>query len=1072
MKSNFISIFMVFLVVCLPIYSANAFASATGSVHDITIEGIDTDVEDFVSQVDSVEVKTEVSKSKDGESVEITPGNLLIFINGQGTHDFEDCEQDGDRFICRYIGDDRSWDPEIHSVEVRLYDSNRIELFDTLSKSFYVNDLDPEILEFTVPSTGTSRPMDIEFSLQDRACDGCGNVCIGLDEVFLKDRDDNVVYSNESLTGCSHSTRLNKSAEDFDLETGENELCLEVFDKGGLSSRECSSILIDYDSPEYISSNITDDAGNPVDFSSPGVIEGNLKLVVSEDISDIDKSDVRADLTQLYPEAGERIKTPDECIEEDNIYTCTWEDIGIHGVEDGTAEVHATVVDSSENKLERTLSFDLPLDDTKPSLESIYTPHENYLNASKNTIIMEIIEEDSGMAGGKAYLKLGQINPDYSSSTKADYCNLSGNWKCYWENISVGENVRHGQEVSVYLDEIRDAAGNVFAENIEGVLIYDGKEPEILNVTLRPKDEDYETIPVGVGAIEIKAYIEDDVSGISAENVYANYADIASGEDWTSAGACVEENETVYLCTWEYAKDNLVPGEWIELDLKVFDNAGNKAFEEDAGRVYVADVTDDEPDYWQDEAVGISYSSLNPNHLWMSSGGTMIRATVRLSPKGAGDSYIHHMDIEECKGTLKNNGEDTYRDYDIYEQGYVDDEKQAKYLILEVPQYDKDKVPDGGTMEIVCAGKVLQSSSQYGAIYDVDERFNSTIEVDLLDGLFQEPGSSTVNKMHESSDFIEFIDEVIGYIDMASPVRDLCQAFQTIRQVVNGICMIWDGISGWFGGTGSSICERVSPFIERLWYGTGDFEDRGVGDGFGPSTKDGISVGFICDLFLCTDCSEQWNYMFEDEDWLDTTWHKDIFGLAGEQEVGDDFNFYLGATPLAFNPHRSLPVAVWCWPPCLTGIQNNLIIWKQIQVNYNVCLNIQSVRGESTSVCDSYRTSQICQEVLAQIWVFFESGFAQFMANTILGNIEMILGDQLEIMDNCREVGSSAERVASACSPFIVYEVLGWMYQLDQTWRNIQNLGQLSESFMDETEVRSDIESEMDEFDEGVSPYD
>lgn len=1072
MKSNFVTIFMVFIVICLPIYSANVIAGSTGTVHNVTVKGADTDTEDFVSSVDSVEVTTEVSKSKDGESVEISPDNLLIFINGEGTHDFENCEEDGDRFVCKYVGSDRSWDSGTHSTEVRLYDSNRVEKFDSLSKSFYVNDLDPEIVEFSVPSTGTTEPMDIEYSLQDRACDGCGNVCIGLDELFLTDNEGDVVYSNESLGGCSHSAKLNKSPEELGLSKGENELCIEVIDKGGLSSSECSSILVDYDAPEYISSNITDDAGNTIDYSSSGVIEGNLNVQVYKDISGLEKDDIEADLTGLYPDAGEKIRKPDECTEEDKIYTCTWEGVGIHGVDDGTGDVNVTVTDTSGNTMEKTLSFDFPLDDTKPSLEDIYTPNDEYLNASENTIIMEIVEEDSGLADGDAYLNLAQVNSAYSSSTKADYCELDGNWKCYWENLSVGGSIEHGREVSVYLDEIRDVAGNVVTDDTEEIFIYDGEEPEIFNVTLQPKDEDYETIPAGVGAIEIKAYIKDGVSGITEENVYANYADIAPEEDWTSADACVEENETNYVCTWEYAKDNFVPGEWIELDLRVFDNAENRAFEEDAGRAFVADVTDEEPDYWEEDATGQSQSRLNPNHLWMSSSGTLVRATVSLSSKGSGDPYIHYMDLEECKGTLKNNGDDDYRDYDIYEQGHIDEEKEAKYLILDVPNYEnKSKVPDGGTMEIVCAGKVLQSSSEHGSIYDVDERFNATINVDLMEGLFQEPGSSTVNRLHESSSLIEFIDEVTGYIDKASFIRDLCQGFQVIREVVNGICMIWDGVSVIWGGTGSSICDRVVPLMERLWYGSSHEEGVGreVGDGSWGSTKDAFSVGFICDLFLCTDCSKQWNYMFSEK--LDTEFHTDILGLEGKSGT-DDFNFYLGETPLTFNPHRSLPVAVICMPPCLSGIQNNLIIWKQIEVNYNVCLNIQAVRGESTSVCSEYKTSQICQEVFAQIWVFFESGFAQFVANTILGNVEMIFEEDSEIMEKCRETGSAPERVASGCSPLIVYEVLGWMVTLDETWRQIQNIGQLSESFKDKTEAREHVESELDEFDEGESPYD
>lgn len=1064
MKFNLLSIFMAFLLICLPIYTADVMATATGNVHNISVKGEKAGMEGFVEETDALEVIAEVSKSDDGETVEVGAGSLSIDIeDGEDGFHFEDCDEEGDRYKCNYAGDVRDWTADIHNVEVTLYDDELLQPLDDDNKDFYVNELEPEILEFDVPSTATGGPMSIEYSVQDRACEGCGNVCVGLDKVELLNQEDETLYSEEGLSGCSHSDVLNISAEELGLEIGEDELCLKVHDKGGLSSKQCESILIDYYEPQYVSSNLTDEEGHEIEYISTKIMEGNLNLQVIEEVSTIKEDNVEADLTELYPDAGENVESPDECTEEEDVYTCKWEDIGIYGVSDETADVQIEASDELGNTMERNLYFDLPIDDSEPTVESIYTPNDNYLNASRNTIVMEINEPYSGMSDGEAYLNLVQVSPEYGSSERADYCELEGNWKCYWEDIQAGEGVIHGQEVSVWVDEVRDAAGNVFTEEIEEIFTYDGKEPEILNVSITPMDEGYETIPVDVGAVEIEAFIEDNVSGVSHGNVYANYDDIAEGEGWSSADACTEENETVYLCRWEYTKDNLVPEEWIELDLKLSDDAGNKVVEEDAGKAFVSDVVDAEPNYWEDEASGRAGSDLNPNHLWMASDGTLIRATVRLVPQGEDIPYVHRMLIDECQGKLTNDVDDSFTPYEIQTQGYVDDDRQAKYLILDVPNYEKENVPDGGTIEIACGGRVLQSRSEHGQIYNIDERFNSTIEVDLMDGLYQEPGSETVNRLHESSDFIDTLDEIINYIDKASIVRTLCTGFQTVREIINGLCMIWEGTVGAVTGP-SSTCERVVGLMERLWYGTSELDDRGVGDGLWVSTKDDWSVGFICDFFLCTDCSKQWNYAFSE--WLDTDRHRDLFGLGG-----GEYSFYLGETPLIFNPHRSLPVAVLCWPPCLTGIQNNLLIWKQIEVNYNVCLNIQAVRGGDTSVCSEYRSSQWCQEVLAQLWEFIEGGLAHFVATTIAGNLEAVFGREVEIIEQCRGM-STAEMVASECSPFIVYEVLGWFVTIEELWRNIESLWELTETFKDQIEMQDEVEAEMEEeFDEGETPY-
>ena len=94
---------------------------------------------------------------------------------------------------------------------------------------------------------------------------------------------------------------------------------------------------------------------------------------------------------------------------------------------------------------------------------------------------------------------------------------------------------------------------------------------------------------------------------------------------------------------------------------------------------------------------------------------------------------------------------------------YPNVERENKQLLVRVPPFFSQirmenatgDIAEGGYVDIVCVGEVTQGRTQYSNLFVPNEQVNITARVNLLSGLFTEPGIATVDKIQRGADFLE-----------------------------------------------------------------------------------------------------------------------------------------------------------------------------------------------------------------------------------------------------------------------------------------------------------------------------
>lgn len=1057
-----LSLVIVFLILMLPVHSAMVYADS-GSLRGVRVHG-DDDINNFIKAYDDrLHINAEASVyDNNDEPLEVDPEDLIFKLNGQGRYDFGSCSENSEGwYTCNYTSNKKDWvSDDKTTVSVELYDEDSVRL-DKKTEELCVDSEEPSINSFNIPSSTTNEPMQVSYEVRDTANSECSS-CGGLNSAEISS-EGNTVYE-EDLDDCRYDDEFEMEPGELELEEGENEVCLVVTDNFGQSSEKCKEVFVDYNPPSLESLNLTDMNGNEIEYSSSKVHKADLNLKIKEDVSRIEKEDIYANFTELYPEKAESYenRNPDECKNDEDIYVCSWEEIDIKGDGSDNAAVELNIADIAGNNVSESVSLNLPYDDTSPSVSEVTTENDGYIKPKDNVVVAKVEESGSGMAKGEIYADFRNLNPSYSAEKKADKCaEESEGWFCFWEGISVTSKDEES-EVRVEITEVRDDAGNLAAHGFSGRLTYDSVPPEITEVEIKPYGEDLDVLTED-DVVEITALIDEETSGVEKENVLADFSKFDSGENWTEADSCTLEDE-LYQCQWEYS-GKLPTGSTVGLPVVAFDNAGLES-DEVTEDIFVAGIDEKEVDYWED-VIEVEADELNPNFLWMSSDGTFQRVKVELVEKTSG-SYVHGFKIDECNGGPGD--EDSYVSYDIERQNSPSDNKELRYLLLHVPNYEKDKLEDAEEINVECKGEIVQARSSSDDIFSPDEKVNVSITIPLLDGLFEKPGSDTVDTMEENQDVIEKINDLVEVIDTLSFLRPVCQGFNSIRSTLNSICIMLQAVPV-FAAQKPSRCSQIAAKLNKWWYGSEELADEaesGGADGFqfGMQSDKGLySLGFWCDLYLCTGCTDQWDSLVSGHDATDFL-TKDWIPEDDDAEGEDENVFGLGELSASFDPQQSLPVALFCMPPCLTGIKNAALRYKQILVYYNVCENVAAVRGYGSSQCSEYKSDATCTLVVGWFWSWVEGAISDFIKNTVFNFIDKNVRDWAD----CSEAKGDYEL---SCAPNIIYEVIGWVSEVEKIRQEIKNFQDLEESFKDETDAEEDIESELEdeEFDEGVLPY-
>jgi hypothetical protein len=1097
------ALFMIFLVLSLPVISASAFASTTVSI--TSYAGKDS-VQGYMSEFDdAVTVQAEIIPDTSTDTfANFTQNNVYVQVFGK-KEAFDSCSQSGSTYSCSYTSAQADRTAGQQSLSVSVYDDD-MTVAASESATVYIDGKNPSIAKASSPAMWTGN-VNITLEVEDEACTGCSGACSGIDRIELFFN--NTLKDNISIdsSDCDYETILETSVADMAIAEGAQQFCVYVYDNVQNSAKKCSTITVDTAAPAISSSSfvIKDDNGNAIEHKGTAAVHATVQVNITDSVTGINTNAIYANLSALNTYVGEEYNLlPAACSEyENNVVVCTW-DVYID-----TSETSATVniyaEDNAENSAVLTKTMSFVEDTTAPIVLSLKSAFNGYINAKNNTLTLEIQEQGSGFDDANAYLNLAEI---LLSNRQADSCSQSGTvWNCYWQ-FAVPSSVRHGQSVDVTISVLKDDAGNNYdsASFEEETFIYDEEAPVFINATIAAVGREADVITEG-DIVAVEAYIEEDVSGLDAANVYADYSDFDDSQDVSPAQSCTEVSEDVWLCTWEYTGP-LTAGDNVELNIIAADNAGNTKDSDDDNVIaekHVVGMIESAVDYWQSEADVEDVPMLNPNFLYFTSAGTIVRLDTALEPNGA-VPYIHAYAVSNCQAaywSLENMTSMQWFDAGVVGQYYTADNKQSNYVLVNIPALFYGKVnmtvPENSYVEVYCTATVAQSRSEYSDIYSPNEEVNISVSIPLMTGLYTEPSLATVDKIQRYEKFLTGLEKVVNFLGKWTEWgMKICGPMNSVLAIANNLVTILKAIDTLTVGEATPLVAggvKVTNFLNGIWYGyyTKEQVEGATDKGKVQQTKIGDekiagsqvyentfqsspgkifsnkfktpSLGLLCDTVLCESCTESWNKVIFPSKRDET---QPVGGYVGGEYVPN----WLQIKSIPLNPRENFIVALVCWPPCIPGIYSQLNVYYEILVAYNTCLNIATIKGEDIIECDQFLSAQICQNVVnAFFWHWFWALKDRAVSAGVMKAVEYIKKNWVE----CPPSGGDTTNPGPACSIWrSIMAIVTLATTIPDTINVISGLFDFSSSNQTVEEQQEEIEQGIDEEIQsqlGTTPY-
>ncbi len=1027
MKQNkgkqFVAIVMILLFTTIPI----AFAATTVS---ITSYSGQHEINGYMSKYnDALTVIADVIPDNETDAIaNFTETNVYAEVFGK-KEVFDSCEKSGTTYTCFYTTTQADRSAAEKNLIVKIYDDDSTVVASE-EVNIYIDGEIPSIARVSYPPYFIDA-VNISIEAEDEACSTCGSACSGIDrlEIWMNSTlsKNNSIDTDEGV--CDYETIIETTVSDLGVSDGSQQICLYMYDKVQNQAKKCSTVIVDSAAPSISSSSfvIKDDNGNAIEHISGAAVHATVSVNISESGSGFEEENVYGNFSALNKAVGEGYnKMQAACNEyEGNLFVCSW------GLYVETTETIVTVKIYAEDKagnnqvLTKTVGF--VEDTTAPVLVSLSSAYSGYLNARNNTLTLEIQEEGGGFDDLQVYLDMSQLQ---LGSRQADSCAQSGTvWYCYWEKFAVPSSVSHGESIDLTVDKATDDAGNrADTTSLEETFVYDEEAPEFINITLAPFGKEAAVITEG-DVVSIIAYLTDDASGVDAENVFADYTDFDDDNDYTAAQSCAEVDTDLWKCLWEYT--GALDVDRVELNIIAYDAAGNVKDSDDnnvLGEIQVVGLIEGEANFWEAYADVDDPAMLNPNFLYFTTSGTIVRLDTALQPATGTIPYVHSYQISSCQAGVfyADNQTAAISMYDaaIVGQYYYDETNKAeKYVLLNLPAFFYGKanatVSEWSTVEVECSAAVMQARSVYSDIYATNEEVNISVSIPLMSGLFIEPSLASVNKIQTLTKTINTLEKITKFLGtwtqwgtkICSPVngvRVVANNLVTILKAINtlsgfqatsavaGITKVANGLNNfWFGYyTKEQVKEGVEDkIIEQNEIGdTGKFENTYQSSGkFLANKYKLLSFGYLCDTVLCESCTENWNEMLlkgsKGED-------VDIPGMY----VGNEWksNILREKFTFPFNPRENIVIALVCNPPCVPGIYAQLNVYKEILIAYNTCLNIAVVKGEDIVQCEQFLAAQICQNVVNAffwhwIWDLMKATVSHYIAEGLMNFFKQLV---------------------------------------------------------------------------------
>ncbi len=552
-----LSIFIIFLVIGLPFYSASALASE--DIRNIKVTGNDN-IDNYIQTTDTVKISAEVYR--DGDVIQ--NDEVKLWTNYYNKEFNKGCILIGEGYYkCSNEDQIDGINPAEYGLFVRLYNTVGVEIKNKF-KEYYVDAFAPEI-SITKQPEQIGKNATIEFTVVDRSClgSGCSGKCSGIKEIKIN----NKILSG--FTGCTYD--------------GKESVLLTT---EGLQAITITA-TDNFDQSKTLTSNEMD-----VDIAAPTLVANSLIFKRDSTVYNYisgtggtydmyatfyDKTDVvnaQANYKNLFSNNKDEFVSASFCNKIEDAYECMWEEVPVKFDSDGphTVNIPLKAYDKAGSELITSMSYTWIVDGIAP--KGLFVGTENcddvacYVKKGPNKFIAIIEESGSGMdnwystdnqirdyasqqalyeaiergeIGAAAVFDLSRLVPTYSAARASNCTKMGSNYEC--SGIADIPNLEHMSVKFIYLnDKTTDDVGNSITGIQQGTIIYDEKAPKIISHTIYASEDSgtRSSYYQSGDLITIEAYVTDDIP-IKA---YANLSKLIGGDSNLIPGVCEEDGYT------------------------------------------------------------------------------------------------------------------------------------------------------------------------------------------------------------------------------------------------------------------------------------------------------------------------------------------------------------------------------------------------------------------------------------------------------------------------------------------------------------------------------------------------
>jgi hypothetical protein len=942
------SIFMLLLIICLPFYIGDAYAITpdqySGELKEIRVYGNENATKalrpDSMLYIDALVGKANLSPSR------------LTFTEGQT---FNTCVPYAGGSKCTLaLTPATALDEGIKDYTITYFPPEGTPY--SLSGSYVVDGTPPKVNTFRVtPSVVGKDELTISYSAVDYAgstaafCAGLAGFEIASDPLFQTLVTD-VKVEPADISDCAKTGTLKVAAP---TKTGQYIWYARAYDRLGNFDYgfKQTTFEVDADAP-VIGVPRLYKAGTQLNFTGVGTFDYELRIEITDahGLKDVPVLDIAKGIgvcDQLGPTA----------------YDCAWPVIETTDSTKRTITGKITAEDTVGNKVEKTISVGVGIDESAPLIGFFGSEYGEYIKAKNNTLKLHAQEQESGFDKSTVYADLHLINSAYGTTKHPDKCDKE--W-CYWYNIDTPKS--EGTYTARVF--ISDLVGHLsFADT---TFTLDKTAPVIKNIVQTPEFSTAE---------EPLFFILNATDNTGISRAAANISDISS--DKISVAECVEE-DNLTTCVFEatglktYASSG-------NIKFTITDNAGNTVSQVYKMTLYEAD-----------------YNSV-PNELTVTVRQTQPASITKEVAENIPTKLFVGLDIEyknkdvqiigmgqpNCLGLqqlnlLVNTGSDN--------PYWVSEDYMVFVIQLDNATAALSNIELNCTADFIVRKntKIFYNPERENIFANVSIISATTIDdnlVDRIDGI-ERNVNDVLSWAKQTNDILQ---SMIQVCDAFNAFKDVYDFMQTVKPVIYGVLSVlyaypytraaaneaWKGYS-------AGVC-YVAVAKNYAWPNTDPAnlgalaQEKLTGGAFGEFKGYRGWVRNICAFVKCRQCNTDWSFV-NDLVNIESVEKTELFGQGGMLQ---DVDLSVG-----IDPFKSWAVSLSCL--CLPGVVYNVEKYRQIECIHARCLIENAKLGQSTGYCDNEDAVRKC--------VFWYGGLLQLVPGYLFA--QMVISKITAILTN------------------------------------------------------------------------